>query len=123
MSHTTSLGWPNMFNVARNCVAVLEDGPAVLNRTRLLLLSSPTEMYNDPPFGLGLRRHMYTYNDKNREAILKDEISRVLTQYEPYVNPAETVFQRAPKESVSDNHLAITVGLVTTFNTAEELKL
>lgn len=92
MAHTTSLSFPNMFNVARNTVSVLADEPSLVNRTRLLILTSPTELYNSPDFGVGLRKYLWQYNTQNVRAIIKDNIIDKLRMSEPYVDPDETTF-------------------------------
>lgn len=125
MAHTTSIAWPNMFNVARNCVAVHEDGQAVVNRTALLIQSAPGEMFHDPKFGVGLRKHMYTYNTENRRAIIQDDIRKAVAQYEPYVDPASLQFAEGLTSGIkaTENHVAMTVGLTTTFNTSEKVEI
>ena len=69
---TSSLAFPNMFNVAQNQVAVLEDEISVVNRSRLLILTEPTEIYNEPNQGVGLKRHLWQYNNKTQELTLVD---------------------------------------------------
>ena len=56
MAETTSLSFPNMFNLTNNRVAVDEDLKSVTTRSRLLILSEPAELYNNPDFGVGLKR-------------------------------------------------------------------
>ena len=74
MANTTSLSFPNLFDVARNQVSVTEDVQSVVNRSRLLILTEPTELYNNPDFGVGLKRHIWQYNNDNQKAIIKDRI-------------------------------------------------
>ena len=69
MAETTSLSFPNMFNLSNNRVAVDEDLKSVTTRSRLLILSEPTELYNNPNFGVGLKRHLWKYNTENERAI------------------------------------------------------
>ena len=47
MAETTSLAFPNMFNITTNQVSVIENTNSVANRTRLLILTEPTELYNN----------------------------------------------------------------------------
>lgn len=59
---TNSLSFPNMFDVARNKVGVISDNESIVNRSRLLILTEPTELYHNPDFGVGLKRHLWHYN-------------------------------------------------------------
>lgn len=132
MAETTSLQWPNMFDIARNQVAVMEDNTSVVSRTRLLILSEPTSLYNDPDFGVGLIRHLWHYNNANEKAIIKDRIVKQLRINEPYVIPDQTQFADGllftggsePDFSAQEyNRLKMTVGLKTTYNELLEVNL
>ena len=125
MANTTSLAFPNMFDVARNRLATLEDSPSIVNRTRLLILSEPTELYNEPNFGVGLKRHLWQYNTDNQKSIIKDRIVEQVRLHEPYCIPEETQFAdgllfTGTVDSVSSmqdhNRLKMTVALKTTYN-------
>ena len=67
MAETTSLAFPNMFNITANRVSVIENTNSVSNRTRLLILTEPTELYNNPDFGVGLKRHLWQYNTESEK--------------------------------------------------------
>lgn len=132
MAETTSLQWPNMFDIARNQVAVMEDNTSVVSRTRLLILSEPTSLYNDPDFGVGLIRHLWHYNNANEKAIIKDRIVKQLRINEPYVIPDQTQFADGllftggsePDFSAQEyNRLKMTVGLKTTYNEMLEVNI
>lgn len=116
MNETNSIAFPNMLNVTRNCVATYTGDKAIVNRTRLLILSNPTELYNDPTFGVGLKRYLWQYNTPNTKAIIQARIKEQLKLHEPYVDSEATQFA---------DGLAIT-GDVETSNTltqANELKM
>ena len=81
-----------MINVASNRVAVLEDEASITNRVRLLLLTSPEEMYNEPELGVGLKKYLWQYNNENTRAILRDNIKTQLRDHEPSVKADETQF-------------------------------
>lgn len=123
MANTTSLAFPDMFNVSQNKVTVLEDSRSVVNRSRLLILTNPTELYNSPNFGVGLHRHMWKYNTENERAIILDRIKEQLRLHEPYVNPDETSYADGllftggseQHEAYKANELEMTVSLSTTF--------
>lgn len=131
MAETTSLAWPNMFDVARNRVSVYEDNTALVSRTRLLILSEPTSLYNSPEFGVGLARHLWQYNNENQKAIIKDRIVQNLRINEPYVIPDETQFAdgllftgEVNNFSAQEyNQLKMTVALKTTYNTEVSITL
>ena len=87
---TNSIAFPKMFDVSRNRVAILEDDQSVVNRSRLLILTEPTEIYNEPNQGVGLKRHLWQYNNKNQQAIVRDRIIDQLRLHEPCCVPENT---------------------------------
>lgn len=131
MAETNSLSWPNLFDVARNRVAVCEDNISVVNRTRLLFLTEPTELYNNPGFGLGLKRWMWQYNSENTKAQIKDRMKEQLRDYEPCSIPDETQFAdgllftgSTDEDPTHDlDHLKMTVAVTTTFGKTAEVSL
>lgn len=123
-AHTTSLAFPTMFDVARNQVSVYEDDQAVVNRSKLLMLTEPTELYNSPTFGVGLSRYLWQYNTPNTKAIIQDRIKEQLRIYEPCVDADKTSFadgllftesKSEAASAVSDNELKMTIGLQTIY--------
>lgn len=123
MANTNSLAFPNMFNVAQNNVSVIEDSASVVNRSRLLILTEPTELYNEPDFGVGLHRHMWQYNNENQKAIILDRIKSQLRKHEPYSIPEETSYAdgllftggNEDDSRYKVNKLEMTVCINTTF--------
>ena len=124
MAETTSLSFPNMFNLTSNRVAVDEDLKAVTTRSRLLILTEPTELYNNPDFGVGLKRHLFKYNTDNEKAIIKDRIVEQLRLHEPDVIPEKTQFteglvftgnSNALSSATDANEINMTVAMLTTF--------
>lgn len=120
--NTSSLSFPNMFEVSRPMVGVYTDNKSLVNRTRLLMLSNPTELYNDPPFGVGLKKYLFQYNNQNTKARIQDNIKEKLRMYEPKVEADKTSFADGLLFTGSDdptvqeyNHLKMTVGLSSTF--------
>ena len=118
--YTTSLAFPNMINVAGNRVSVKSDKDSVINRVRLLMLTDPTELYNSPDFGVGLKRYLWQYNTANTSALIQDRIVQQLRKYEPCVIADSTsfadglVFSPDTVQSMY-NELKMTVGLHTIF--------
>lgn len=130
MSKTNSIKFPNMIDVASNRVGLYTDNESVINRTRLLLLSDPTSLYNNPTFGTGLKRFLFQYNNENTVAMLKDRIIESLREHEPCVNPDETSFadgllfsEEHAGKSFDFNHLKMTVGLSTIYHDNVEVEL
>jgi phage baseplate assembly protein W len=131
MSETTSLAFPNMFNIAANQVSTIEDCASVANRTRLLILTEPTELYNNPDFGVGLQRHMWKYNNEAERGLVKDRITEQLRLHEPCVYPEKTqytdglMFSENPtyNTALDANHLALTVALQTVFKEEAKVEL
>lgn len=131
MAETTSLAFPNMFNIATNQVSVIEDTTSVANRTRLLILTEPTELYNNPDFGVGLQRHMWKYNNEAEKGLVKDRITEQLRLHEPCVYPEKTqytdglLFTGAEQQynPLDANHLALTVALQTVFKDEAKVEL
>ena len=124
MSRTTSLNFPNLFDVSRNKVSVIKDNSSVVNRCRLLILTEPTELYNSPTFGVGLKQYLFQYNNENTKAIIRNRITDQLREHEPCVEADETSFADGLllTGSISDNlaeqdynELKMTVGLHTIF--------
>lgn len=129
MPETTSLAFPNMFNIATNQVSVIEDTASVANRTRLLILTETTELYNNPDFGVGLKRHLWHYNNEAERGLVKDRITQQLRIYEPCVYPEKTkytdglLFSGDQTQGISDNTLALTVALQTVFKEEAKVEL
>jgi len=123
MAITNSLSFPNMFDLARNRVGILEDNISIVNRTRLLILTEPTELYNEPNFGVGLKRHLWQYNTPNEKAIIRDRITAQLAIQEPSVDAQKTSFSdgllytgNADELTTQEfNTLKMTVGLSTVY--------
>lgn len=121
MAQTTSFSFPNLFDVSKGRVSIAEDNVSVGNRVRLMLLTDPTELYNEPTFGAGLRKHMWKYNTSNLRAMVQDEIKNQLRLFEPCVDPDGTVFADdllfTGDDDKNDDHsqLKMTVGLKTIF--------
>ena len=126
MAKTTSLSFPNMIDVSANKVAIATDNASIVNRTALLLLTDPTELYFNPNFGVGLKRYLWQYNTDNVRALMKDRIKQQLDLHEPRVDADATSFADGLLISGTDdnrmstvidnaNKVEITVGLVTTY--------
>lgn len=127
---TNSIPMPNMFNVAQNQVAVITDENSIVNRSRLLILTEPTEIYNEPNQGVGLKRHLFHYNNENERAIIRDRIIEQLRLHEPQCVPDNTqfsdglLFTGTPDEVTQEyNRLDMTVAIQTVFGTSVNLTL
>ena len=124
MAYTNSWAWPNIFNVSQNQVNIVEDNKSIVSRTRLLILSEPTSLFNSPDFGVGLKRHLWQYNTENQKAIIKDRIVAQLKLNEPSVFPEKTqyanglLFTGSPSDDINQdyNQLKMTVAVVTNYN-------
>lgn len=123
MANTTSLAFPKMFDVSQNKVSVLADSISIVNRTRLLMLTDPTAIYNEPEQGIGLRRYIGRYNNDNVRAEIKDRIVEQLRTYEPCVVPDKTdwadglVFTGQPDDGrIKPNKLEMTIALKTIYD-------
>lgn len=132
MANTTSIPWPNLFDVARNKLAIIENNASIVNRTKLLILTEPTELYNNPNFGVGLKRHLWQYNAENQKEIIKDRIVQQLKLHEPCVVPDETQFSDGllfsgtndPINSAQDyNRLKMTVALKSIYGDTAEINI
>lgn len=132
MAETTSLAFPNMFNIASNQVSVLEDTASVANRSRLLILTEPTELYNNPDFGVGLKRHLWKYNNEAERGLVKDRITEQLRLHEPCVYPEKTQYSDGLLYSgdstqnnpvLESNTLSLTVALQTVFKDEAKVEL
>ena len=123
MQTTNSWSFPNLFDIARNRVAIKEGNASITNRTRLLILTEPTELYNNPTFGVGLKQYLWQYNTPNTKAIIQERIKEQLREHEPCVDSDKTQFADGLlyTEGVQDNTIAdmnklkMTVGLHTIY--------
>ena len=131
-THTSSIAWPNMFDVTRNRVAIYEGSRSIVNRTKLLILSNPTELFNEPTFGVGLKRYLWQYNNANTKAVIQAKIVEQLHASEPYVDADKTVFTDGLVYSgdtlyegtpIEDNELKMTVGLQTIYKDTLNLSI
>ena len=120
---TNSWSFPNIFNVAQNKVAILEDDVAIANRVKELILTEPTEVYNEPPQGVGLKRYLWQYNNDTLKSLLIDRLKEQLRIFEPYVNPEGTqwvsgnLFTGSQDDGAVQkyNTLEMTISIETTF--------
>ena len=121
-----------MFNIASNQVSVLNNTNSVANRTRLLILTEPTELYNNPDFGVGLKRHLWHYNNDAEKGLVKDRITQQLRLHEPCVYPDKTQYsdgllfsgdQTQYNAALDSNTLAMTIALQTVFKEEAVVKL
>lgn len=118
---TNSLSFPTMFDIARNRVGVLENNASIVNRCRLLMLTEPTELYNNPLYGAGLKRHLWKYNNQNEQAIIQDRIKEQLRLHEPACDSDKTQF--VFEETQNKNTLKMTVGIQTKFGDNVEVSV
>lgn len=119
---TSSLNWPNIFDVSRNKCAVAEDNAAIVNRVKLMILTEPSELYMNPSYGVGLKRHLFKYNNDNEKATIRDKIVEQLKLWEPRVDADKTVFNdgllyTGDVNTIGQeyNKLNLTITLVTTY--------
>lgn len=126
---TNSVSFPVMFDIARNRVSVLSNQVSIANRCRLLFLSNPTELYNYPDFGVGLKKYLWQYNSENTKAIIRDRIISQLRTFEPDCDADKTSFADGLLISDNDanlleqeyNTLKMTVGIWTVLETNVEV--
>ena len=84
-----------------------------------MILTEPTELYNNPDFGVGLKRHLWKYNTDAERGLVKDRITEQLHLHEPCVYPEKTqytdglLFSEATTPEY--NTLSLTVALQTVF--------
>lgn len=117
-----SFSFPNLFDVSRSKVNIYTSSRAIVNRVKLLLLTDPTELHMVPNFGVGLRKYMFSYNNDNTIALIKDKLIEQLRLWEPSVIPEETKVEKGLAYTESStgeisndiNHLKLTVTLTTT---------
>lgn len=92
MANTNSWRFPDIFNVTQNTVSLVSDERSITNRGRLLMLTEPTELYNSPEFGVGLKRYIWQYNTENVRAMMKDRIKDQFALNEPCVYAQDITF-------------------------------
>ena len=129
MARTNSWAFPNLINPTQNRINIAEDNVSIVNRTRLLMLTEPTELYNNPTFGVGLKKYIFQYNNANVRALIQDDIKEKLRIFEPCVNADQTSFADGllytggDDQSENPNHLKMTVGLKTIYGDDLSIKL
>lgn len=131
MANTNSWAWPNIFNVSQNKVSIVEDNESMTSRVRLLILSEPTSLYDNPQFGVGLKRHLFQYNTENQKAIIKDRIINSLRINEPCADADKTsfadglLFTGGQNDQIYQdyNELKMTVGIVTNYQDTVQVDL
>lgn len=127
---TNSLAFPAMFDVIRNRVGVIENNESIVNRTRLLILTEPTELYNNPNFGVGLKRHLWQYNTENEKAVIKDRMISQFELHEPACVADKTqfvdglLFTGGDDTSIADiDRLKMTVAIQTVYGDIENVEI
>ena len=127
---TSSLNWPNIFDVSRNRCAVAEDNASIVSRTKLMILTEPTELYMNHSYGVGLKRHMFKYNTENEKALIKDRIVAQLKLWEPRVDADKTQFTdgllyTGDINTIGQdyNTLNMTISLMTTYGDTVTVEL
>lgn len=136
MANTTSLAFPVMLDPTQNRVVTLEDSASIVNRTRLLMLTDPTSLYNEPNQGVGLRRFKFQYNTNgesntaNQKAKIRDLTVEQLRLHEPCVVPDETQWApgllftgRINDNRIKPNTLEMTLALRTIYDSTAEVDL
>ena len=132
MQTTNSWSFPNLFDISRNRVAIKEGNDSITNRSRLLILTEPTELYNSPTFGVGLKRYLWQYNTANTKAIIQERIKSQLDEHEPCVEAESTQFadgllfteSGAEVNKIADaNSLKMTVMMKTIYQYDLELAI
>jgi hypothetical protein len=128
MANTTSLAWPNMFDVARNRVSVNSDDVSVTNRTKLLFMTDPTELYNNLNQGAGLRQYLWNYNSDNTVAMIQSNMVEQLRLHEPSVYPDKTAFTNTllsgdTQPDSSNSKITMTVAMQTVFGSTVTVNL
>ena len=128
--YTSSLSWPNLFDVARNQVATLDDDVAVINRCKLLILTEPGELFNNVKIGVGLKQYLWQYNTQNPREIVKNKIISQLREYEPMIDADATTIVDGLLFSAEDasitqqyNSLNLTVAVATKYGNKLEVAI
>ncbi len=129
--NTSSIAFPNLSDVSRNKLSVMEDRRSISNRVRLLILTEPTELYMNPTFGVGLKRYMFQYNNENTIALIRDRLIEQLKLWEPCVKAEATKVERGLKYTEGDaesiavdpNHLKLTVTVESIYGDTFNIEL
>lgn len=124
MANTSSLAWPNMFNIAQNRVSTYEDNQSVVSRCRLLMLTGPTELYNEPNQGVGLSGFLFRYNKDNVKAEICDKCKEQFRIHDPTVDAPSTQWANglqftAPGNDINmsqaQGHVKMTIAVKTIY--------
>ena len=130
MAQTNSWSFPNIFNVSQNQVGIIDDNVSIVNRTKLLILTDPTELYNEPDFGVGLRRYLWQYNHENLKPQIRDRVIEQLRLHEPCVVPENTQYSdgllftgNTNDYHQEHNQLKMTLSVETIYDTKAEINI
>lgn len=129
MANTTSWSFPNIFNVSQNTVSIVSDEESISNRSKLLILTEPTEIYNDTQQGVGLKRYIGRYNNLDTRAEIKSRIIEKLRIYEPCVVSEKTtwydelLYSGNGDPNPEGSHLDMTIALQTIYGTTVTVDL
>lgn len=116
-----SWSWPNLFDVSRSTVNIYNDTKSITNRVKLLMLTEPTELYMNPTFGVGLKKYLFTYNNDNTIALIREKLIEQLSIWEPDVIADKTIVKRKDGselegDQLNPNTLRLNVTLTTVAN-------
>lgn len=126
MANTSSISFPNMISVTQNKVNLLSDTASVANRVKLLMLTEPTELYNEPNFGVGLKRYIGRYNTDNVKAEIAQRTQEQVRIHEPSVDASSIEWSKGleitghnsyRKQDTSSN-CDMTLKMTTNFQTS-----
>lgn len=113
-----------MFNIAQNRVSIYEDNQSVVSRCRLLMLTGPTELYNEPNQGVGLQGFLFRYNNENVKAQICDKCKEQFGIHDPAVDAPDTQWMNGlqftePSGNVNmsdaQGHVKMTIAVKTVF--------
>lgn len=125
MANTTSIAFPNMISVTQNKVNLMSDTESVANRVKLLILSEPTELYNEPEFGVGLKRYIGRYNNNAVKSEIAERTRAQVSVNEPCVQPStiewsnglEVTGHNLTRPQDTNGDCDMTLKMTTTFKT------
>lgn len=85
MLFTTSILHPNEFNEVSGETQYCREIDSINQSIRLILLTSTEELFGDPGYGSKLQEYIYHYEGELLYGLLKDEIIRCLSNFEPRI--------------------------------------
>lgn len=84
--YDTNIKHPDTFSFTSGTTNFTDYLEAINQSVRLILSTSPGELFGDPDFGSRLKEYLYNYVDESFKNIIKLEVADSLSKWEPRIS-------------------------------------